>query len=475
MSFSLSGIASGIDTNAIISQLMQIERIPYNKLQNTRNAYNSQLSVFRTINTKLSTLRTAAEDLRLMANFNLKSIKISNETVLKATASDAAHEGVYVVQVDKLAAYSTFATDAFDASGTSLAALKEITIGLDGNETVITIDENLSGKTNDEILDIVAKKINGNKDLGVRAAVIQNKPGQKALMLTAKEAGEIEITLNANVSLGGKNEKGQYAKFSINGIEFQSSSNEVKDVINGLTLTLLKEGTSTITIARDADKVAEKVEAFVNAYNDVINTIRSNTAKGASLQGDFTLRSLQDQLWALFNGAVGPESLPGGNPEAEGEDGDSTPSPLVYRYLFQIGLEIDKGAVKGSDMTGTIKFDKEKFKQALEQNPEAVYQLFAYNEKIPGATPGIAERFSEALRVWTRAGTGILAAKIEGFNEQIEFVTKQMESMEVRLAMREEQLKKQFSSMEVALSSLQNQMAWLSSQLAALMVQSQVR
>ncbi|OUM94976.1 MAG: hypothetical protein A9Z00_12060 [Thermobacillus sp. ZCTH02-B1] len=451
MSFSLSGIASGLDTNTIISQLMQIERIPYNKLESKKKTYDAQLSVFRTINTKLAALRTAAEDLRLQANFSLRSASISDETVLKSAASDAVQEGVYVVQVEKLATYSTFVTDGVDASGNSLAGLTEITIGLNGNETTINIDEDLSGKTNDEILALIAKKINKkineNKDLGVRATVIQNEPGKKALMLTAKEAGGIEITLDADVSLGGKNKLGQNAVFYINGIEFQSSSNEVRDVINGLSLTLLKEGTSTITVSRDADKVAEKVEAFVKAYNDVIQTIRENTAQGKLLQGDSTLRTLQNTLFSEFNAKVaGAEA---------------------FEFLSQIGLSIDEGKTSAETMTGQIVFNKEKFKEALLNDPEGVFRLFSNHDS---QNPGIADRFTETLRYWTRSGNGILAARIQGYNAEISFINKQMEDMEIRLAMKEEQLKKQFTAMETMLIQLQNEQAWLNSQLAAFLV-----
>ena len=88
MSFSLSGLASGLDTNTIISQLMQLERIPYQKLEQKQSTLSSKQSIFRSINTKLNTLRTAAEDLLLKSNFNLRSATVSDETVLRATVSE---------------------------------------------------------------------------------------------------------------------------------------------------------------------------------------------------------------------------------------------------------------------------------------------------------------------------------------------------------------------------------------------------
>jgi len=449
MSFSLSGIASGLDTNTIISQLMQIERIPYTKLETRKNDYNSELSVFRSINTKLAALRTAADDLRLNSNFNLTGVKSSDESVVKAVGSDGLQEGTYVIEVTQLATHATLVTDGFNVSGNDLQNSNPVTFQVNGTDVTVT----LSKETNEENLALLADAIN-KSEAGVRASVIQTAPGKKALMLTAKESGYKPIELDNADFLGDavtiqKND-GHNAKFKLNGIEIESSTNEIKDFMSGLTITLLKENaSSTVTISRDADKVAEKVEAFVKAYNDVINTIRTNTAKGAQLQGDSTLRTLQDQLFNLFTSGAGQNR------------------ELDYQYLYQIGLEIDKGKSKGSEMTGTITFDKEKFKQALLNNTDAVYKLFAHDSET-NAEDGIAQKFSDSLLIWTRSGSGILASRIEGYNKQISFINKQMEDMEIRLEKKEAQLKTQFINMETALLSLQNQMSWLSSQLVSL-------
>jgi len=449
MSFSLSGIASGLDTNTIISQLMQLERIPYTKLETKKKDYNTELSVFRSINTKLAALRSAADDLRLNSNFNLTGVKSSDESVVKAVGSDGLQEGTFLIEVEQLATYTTLVSKGFNASGNDLKNLGSVEFTINGE----TIQVDFTKETDEENLALLADAINKKSEAGVKASVIQTEPGKKSLLLTAKESGETTIELENAGFLGTTDTKpGKNAIFKLNGIQMQSSTNEIKDFVSGLTITLFKENaTATITIAKDVDKVAEKVEAFVQAYNDVINTIRTNTAKGAQLQGDSTLRSLQDQLYNLFTSGVG-------------QDGEAG-----YQYLYQIGLEIDKGKLKGSEMTGTITFDKEKFKQALLDNPDAVYKLFAH-DSATDEEDGIAQKFSNSLLVWTRSGSGILASRIDGYNNQISFITKQMEDMEVRLQKKEEQMKKQFNNMETALLSLQNQMSWLSGQLNSLAI-----
>lgn len=476
MSFSLSGIASGMDTATIISELMRLERIPYAKLESKERNYNNEMAVFRSINTKLATLRTAAGELQFKSTFNLRNASSSDETVVRVSANDSAVTGNYTIEVKNLATHHSRKSNAFAKDAKDAELSGEITIWHNGDVSKYKLE----GDNNEEILNNLATQIN-SKDVGVKASIIETSPGQITLVLQSDKSGTanqiqlgtpdsdeegegVYISTDSETLRSALNfqeaQQAFDAEIFVNGIEVTSSSNELTNVISGMSLKLFKTGTVQVDVARDVDQITGKVEAFVKAYNDVINTIRTQSA---NLRGDATLRSLQDQLSNLFNGQVGPELT---------SDPDSETVALDFRYMFQIGLDIDKGKTKGSEMTGTIQFDKGKFRQALEENPEGVYQLFAYNDSDNGA-PGIAERFSESLQVWTRSATGILSTRIDGYNEQIKFVRNQMESMEARLAMREQQLKKQFSTMEVALSSLQNQMSWLSGQIASMMAVNQ--
>src|SRR5690606_11378340 len=95
----------------------------------------------------------------------------------------------------------------------------------------------------------------------------------------------------------------QDAIFTVNGVKVTGhASNTISGVIEGVTFELLAENdTAVITVERDYNAIAGKVEAFVNAYNDIIQTIRDYTAKGAELQGNSTLRSLSSQLSQWIN------------------------------------------------------------------------------------------------------------------------------------------------------------------------------
>lgn len=153
---------------------------------------------------------------------------------------------------------------------------------------------------------------------------------------------------------------GQDAQYSIDGVSLTSSTNTVRDVIPGTTMTLLKANqttpeSATITLTNDADNVVEKVKSVVNAFNDAISFIENNSKFDSStfetgpLFGDPTARQFQAALGnQLFNAIPG---LTG-----------------TYRNLTDVGFRL------GSD--GRLSLDESKFKTALSADNEGVRRIF---------------------------------------------------------------------------------------------------
>ncbi|GIQ69973.1 flagellar hook-associated protein 2 [Xylanibacillus composti] len=489
MSFSLSGLASGLDTATLIKQLVELEKQPIYREEARVKTFTSQQSVFRNINTKLMTLRTAAADLKLGANFKLTSATNSNDNVAKVTASESALKGDYAIEVDSLAKAHVMRLEG--SSGTIGTALQgTITIY---NENLKTEDKSLSinidtsdnpEATYEDVMKQIANAIN-SKDAGVTASVIETEAGKTSLVLTSAETGEAHsIQFDNSVTgpdgskvtikdesgifnaISAKNadnqpigfvqaQQAENAVFTVNGVSVTRSTNTVSDVIQGVTISLVARGETTVNVARDADKVADKVKAFVDAYNDVMKTIRDNTRKLDSnattknLQGDSTLRSLQSALsdWSVrrVDGTI---------------DG--------YHLLSDIGIEADKGVTVGSSMTGQLSFNRELFIEKFNENPEAVFHMFGHDDTSDANRDGFARIFDEALPSWTSSVDGIIQGRIKGYDSQISDTKERIERLENSLLRKEEQLKRQFTAMEVALSQLQSQQAWMTSQLASL-------
>ncbi|MGG4035796.1 flagellar filament capping protein FliD [Paenibacillus cisolokensis] len=468
MGISISGLGSGLDTAQIISDLMTLERQPYIRLETSKKNLQSEKSIFQSINTKLNTLKTAVSDLLLNANFNLVSGKSTNEGVVKLKTAEGASTGNYNIAVTQLAQSHSVKSGEVDTGGTDLLNKTfEITYG--GSTIKIETNQLASGSKNAEALEYIKNQIN-SQNTGLTAAVVSVSDTKKVLVLTSKETGEqnkMVLSGTGGILLGGDalgalgitnvGPKGAGsntiqdaadAKLTVSGVSITRSSNTISDVIDGVTLELVAAGSSQVTVARDMDKVAEKIDAFVKAYNDVVNTVRNNLSKPADatkmnpLQGDSVLKTISNELYNLFTSAT---NLTDG-----------------YKMMAEIGLEIDKGITKGSLMTGTITFDKEKFKEAFSKDPNAVIDLFKHNEN------GIMKAMDNRLQEWTSSVNGLITSKIKGYDSEIGMIDDRMEAMDNRLQLKYEQLKKQFTAMEVALSGLKSQQSWLTSQLASL-------
>lgn len=102
--FSAGGLISGLDSNALISQLMQLERAPIRRLETRITGLNGQRDAVRSLRTQLQTLRNRVQDFRLSNIFNAFEASSSETTVATAEISAANPVvGAFNINVTKLA------------------------------------------------------------------------------------------------------------------------------------------------------------------------------------------------------------------------------------------------------------------------------------------------------------------------------------------------------------------------------------
>lgn len=136
MAFQVGGLASGLDTQTMIEQLMQLERRPITALERRKSALSRSNSAFQALNTRLSSLQSKLTDLLLEKNLKAKSTASSDATVMTATAGAGAAASSYRVKVNQLAT----ATTASSAGAGATAATGALTLAnaKPANTTAIT-------------------------------------------------------------------------------------------------------------------------------------------------------------------------------------------------------------------------------------------------------------------------------------------------------------------------------------------------
>ncbi len=450
---SFDGLATGINTTETVDKLIEVESRPKILKEAEKVRYENQKAAWQEVDTKLLALREEARNLWRSTTWNTYSATSSNAGVLTATASSSAQPGVYTFQVSQLAQNHQIASESFAAS-TDTVGTGDLTITVGTASTTITLDGSQS-------LSDLAAAINAQSDVAVSASVINDGSGYR-LLLYSDDAGaanaislqrDTGVTIFDDATLGQSSATAYYDELEAaqdavlqfgsgaDPITVTSDTNTVTNLATGLTLNLLSAspGTSvTISVARDSSGMEEKVQAFVDAYNDAWDYITSQTAYDAAtetrgvLMGDLTIESIKNRTQGILIGSV--------------ETGGS------YKTLRSIGISMEDD--------GSLKFDTVTFSEATTADFESVENVFR-------ATDGISEQLSDYLGDLTNP-FGTIDNKEEALTNTITRIQDRIDELEERLEVRRESLLEQFYRMESVINELNGEGTYLMNALASL-------
>lgn len=220
-----------------------------------------------------------------------------------------------------------------------------------------------------------------------------------------------------------------------------------------------------VNATRDMDVAAGKMEKMMSALTDALTTLNKGmesvtkqgvdpltnktfTYTAAGPLGNSEGRDLKNKIMGLVSGGITIT-------DAEGKT-------QTYS-LSTFGIGMGGGVEKGSDgkFHGSqvdIKFDAEKFKKALESDPEKVQRVMVEFAKKVGDMASKVSDFTE----------GTLTKTIESKQSTVSYYGNRISEYDDRLERKEAQLYKQYSSLETMLARMQQQQTWLAGQLSQL-------
>ncbi len=489
----ISGLASGIDTDSMVKQLMQSYQIPIDKLNQDKQKLEWEQEDYRTINTSLRTFRDTVFNMKLQSNYLAKSAASSDESVLTATAGSNAVAGTYSVNVTQVASgVSKASTGALaDEAGNTLSGQ----FGLSGTVTFTLTGSNgshdFSFDTSTKTINDVVSDIN-DANLGITASY---DSAQNRFFLSTTDTGAsavINVTNDTNNFLSdaggtGANtlklklvsgvNSGQDAKFDFgDATGLTSSVNNV--TINGVTMNLKNIGTSTVSVTNDTDKVFDSIVSFIDSYNKIEDTINSKVNETrysdyAPLTDDqrSQLSDTQIEKWEdkARSGLLRNDDMLSGLLSDMRITMSSPVSGLTgkYRSLSDIGI-----TTTADYNSGKLVIDEDKLRQALADDPDGVMNLFT-NSSDNNDQKGVATRLYDDVnngmnKIISQAGsdsdsytlvdTSFIGKEITEINSNISTAQDRMNSAEDRYY-------SQFTAMEEAISQLNSQSSWLTQML----------
>jgi flagellar hook-associated protein 2 len=434
-----------IDFSMILNAVMQQERLPLDRLETQKKTYETQKTAFGTLATKLGALESASDALKAAESLGVLKATSSGAGVDVSTAGGT-NTGTYNLVVSELARVQVLASSStFSSLEDVVATSGDLTITpATGDPVVITISASSS-------IQDLAEAINDETDSPVTASVVQSAPGTYRLVLTGKATGEdngftIAHTLSGGAGLtftdtdtdniygdsdADNTQVARNASFTVNGLAIESASNEVADVVPGVTLTLRDEdpaATVVVDVTRDASAARAKVTAFVDAYNSVVGFINDQSvaavAGKASIGRDPVLRGFKNAMREVLQ--------------------DAYPDATSYTRLAAVGL--------GFDSAGMLKLDAKRFDAAVEDDPADVQALFAGADGDGGAFGAI----SSVIETYTQSG-GLIAGVRDRLTEQVKGLTKRLDEMERRLEIRRASLQREYTAADRAMTQLRSQ------------------
>ena len=192
------------------------------------------------------------------------------------------------------------------------------------------------------------------------------------------------------------------ASLTVNGIQYSRASNNVDDIIPGVTLSIASStsGAATVSVTRDTSSTKTSIESFVSTFNDVTKELKRlvSSADSGELRGNSIVRQITRDLQNIVLGV------------------SSTPGTSVTR-LSEMGISLTR--------TGQLEVNDTKLNTALTNNFADVVTLFSADtdndSEIGVSNRGIAGDLSKLIKDLT-SSTGYLTTQADTLAEKSERV-----------------------------------------------------
>lgn len=457
---SFSGLASGLDTSALIKSIISSKRsqriTPLEDKISSSKDTNDTLTKLKEL---LGNLKSAADPLRTLSGSSLaKLASSSSETTVSASASSTATNGNYSVNVTSLAKNATLSfNDRFSSTNTALAptindgtsaASRTVAISVGtGASTETTSIVLTSGTTLEDVASqfnasstkATASIINVGSSSAPSYALVFNSSNQGTELGSLSASVGSEITSNALFGSQTVNQAAN-AQFTVSGITgtLTRSTNSIADVISGVTFDLRGTGSATVAVADDASTTTSTLQNFVDAYNDLVSFIKEQDSVTLSTDSSGNQSNVFNPLSNTSIDENVLSSLRSAFSSASGSN----------RLINTLG---DLGITTNRD--GSLSLDDDDLASAISKDSEGVRQITQRLGDSLANTDG-------TIAQYTRFG-GIIDAAVSNNSTLISQYNSQIAVIEKTLSTEEESLTGRFSRLESLIGRLNGQQSAL--------------
>ena len=242
-------------------------------------------------------------------------------------------------------------------------------------------------------------------------------------------------------------QSGANANATINGLPVSSATNTLSNVMQGLTVNLLKATTSPVqvTVAQDTASITKTINTFVSAYNALTTLLNadtkydSGTATSGPLQGDSTAVTLQRQLRTIL--------------------GSASTASTAFTTLSQAGLQVQTD--------GTLQVNTPALTNALANSTQLKALFSATDLGGPNNSTGNGYATQFASLCHSALGyQGLLTTRVAGLNSSLSQNQTDQANLNVILAATQSRLQKQYSALDTQMSTISTLSSFVTQQIA---------
>ena len=267
MPIRITGLNSGLDTEAIISALVSSYSYKTNKYKKAQTKLSWKQDAWKTLNTKVYSFYTSLDSLRFSKNYNLKSTKVSDSTKATVTASSSAPNGTQKLNILQVAQAGYLTGGKLDDSTTTGTTLAEL--GYTGGNGSITLTKGDGTKKNIEVSQgtTVNSFINSLKEAGVSASYDDIN---KRIFVSSKDTGK-----DNDFTLTGGNVDGANALSKL-GLNVKS---DATDATYKTYMQYYGDGTQS--------GITAKVNEAIKAYQDAQTAFKTADAQNSNISAGY--------------------------------------------------------------------------------------------------------------------------------------------------------------------------------------------
>ncbi|SPE43459.1 hypothetical protein SBA3_920004 [Candidatus Sulfopaludibacter sp. SbA3] len=450
MSSSSSAIFTGSsqfsgDFQQVISRAVSFASLPMQEMQSEVSTLTAQSAELTTLNGDYSNLQLAVQSMDSALGVSSYAATSSTTAVAKAALSGSPSAGSYTVEVDSVGTQaSAMSIDGLTPtvtdptlSGISDATSYTLTVGAT-LETSNTYTINTTGTT----LSDLANAINSSS-AGMQATVVNvGSQGTNDYRLSIRDSKMEPVTIqltSANGNSPGTDllsplTTGAATTYRVNGKPVSTSdplstSTPAITLAPGVTVTLAGLGTTTITVAQNANAVSTALQSFVNAYNTAQTELDTNRGQGkGALQGDSLLASVASVMQQITGYSTGSSGI---------------------SSLTALGLEFDQH--------GVLSLNSATFASATQDNLTQLANFLGST-----TTGGFLKMANDALTGLSDPISGLFQSSINTVQDAITRDNQSISDDQTRIDTLTTNLDAQMAAADAAIASMEQQYSYMS-------------